>query len=610
MTEILYSDPTTQERYRISADQEFFKRTHTPDVVTPMIVPPTPPIVPIAEPVVEDDDDATLSADELAANEAARTAALAGHLIDVDVDVDVDVEPEPEPDVEPVVEPDVEAEGQSKFNSFWEEIEARETAKDMAIAPEFGPNKIVLDYRRPAQWAEKFLEVHPTLAFYQDDFAEWNGSAYRVLERVEIESMIARMFKRSDMRNKFGNVPAQTDPAMHATDRDMGEMISALKQNRLIPNEQTIPFLRPQIRRASPENFPDPNECVAFSNCILHVPSGEVLELTPFFYTYNSRPFAYVADAKCPTWDRVVQDWFPDVDGKPAPEARLLQEVAGYLLTPWTSMQKFFILQGNGRTGKGIIVDILTHLLGELNTVTMSMAEIGSAEHSKAGLINKLAAFVTEVGFGTLDEQGVATEYIKKVVGCDRVSIKRPNNKKPWYGKLGARFLLTPNPIPTFKDNSPALRERIVALKFSRAFSDDDKDIDMSKKLLPELAGIFCWARAGYLRLKANGKFTVPASSIPLTRAIVRAASGVEDFMADECTLEPGAECTEAALYVAFTEWCAANGTRPMAKGACVRAVLVARAEITSYRPRVEGQSRERRLCGIRINDHAAGGAE
>jgi putative DNA primase/helicase len=59
-------------------------------------------------------------------------------------------------------------------------------------------------------------------------------------------------------------------------------------------------------------------------------------------------------------WLDFLNDLWPD----DAESIDTLQEIAGYLLTARTDLQKFFMIIGPPRSGKGTIIRVLTALLG------------------------------------------------------------------------------------------------------------------------------------------------------------------------------------------------------------------------------------------------------
>jgi phage/plasmid-associated DNA primase len=125
----------------------------------------------------------------------------------------------------------------------------------------------------------------------------------------------------------------------------MREFLAALRRATTIQDEP-LPFWRRSSNFALPTNLPPAKECVSFPNGILHLPTGELIEPTAFFFTYNALTFDYDADATCALWKKTLRDyWADNPDGSPADEILLLQEIFGYLILGWTDLQRVTRLQ-------------------------------------------------------------------------------------------------------------------------------------------------------------------------------------------------------------------------------------------------------------------------
>ena len=105
---------------------------------------------------------------------------------------------------------------------------------------------------------------------------------------------------------------------------------------------------------------------------------------TPNFVSKVELPFPFDPQAQCPEWKTFLEEVLPD------PESRqLLREVFGYCLTYDTSLQKFFLFEGSGANGKGVVLRILTALLGEANVSSLPL-EIFGHSHGLESTLGKL----------------------------------------------------------------------------------------------------------------------------------------------------------------------------------------------------------------------------
>src|SRR5262249_32889359 len=147
----------------------------------------------------------------------------------------------------------------------------------------------------------------------------------------------------------------------------------------------------------------------------------------------------------CPLWRKTLAQWWPMRDGKAANEISLLAQIFGYLLVPWTSLQKYFLFYGPGRSGKGTIMRLLAKLLGKENYAAPSIGQLGK-DFGLASLIGKLAALISETEFGRNDDPVAVTAQIKKITGEDDIEAQR-KFKPNWLGRLVTRFVMSTNKL-------------------------------------------------------------------------------------------------------------------------------------------------------------------
>jgi putative DNA primase/helicase len=355
----------------------------------------------------------------------------------------------------------------------------------------------------------------------------------------------------------------------------------------------------------STDSRPNPREIICCQNGLLHVPTRQLLPHTPEFFTFSVTEFAYDPAAQCPTWLRVLHDYWPEEGG----EALLLQEMFGYSLMPITYLQKIFVLLGPGRSGKGTISKVLTMLVGEKNVASPNLGALAK-DFGTQPMINKTLCIVGEAGFGRNDDRSAVTNFLKTVSGEDRVEINR-KNKAHFVGRLLIRFWLLCNKIPEFDDAGKALAARMVPLKMTLSFVNRE-DEHLAEKLQAEIAGIMNWALEGYDRLMRNGgKFTMPQSSIETKEDVGRMASPAQSYFEDCCEFADKKEyVSEDDLYAHYEQWCEKCGQRPLSKSRLVENIVSAepariKKRMLSEGPNGDKQVRTRVLGGIKLRGPA-----
>jgi len=98
-------------------------------------------------------------------------------------------------------------------------------------------------------------------------------------------------------------------------------------------------YIRVNTLKLCTEPLPD---LVNLKNGVLNIKSRELEEHDPGFLSPIQIPVAYDPKADCPRWERFIKQIFP----KDAQD--LAWEIIGHLLVPDTSLQKAFLLLGEG----------------------------------------------------------------------------------------------------------------------------------------------------------------------------------------------------------------------------------------------------------------------
>jgi phage/plasmid-associated DNA primase len=119
------------------------------------------------------------------------------------------------------------------------------------------------------------------------------------------------------------------------------------------------------IRRATKYEFED--KWFALDNCMFNPVTGEVQEPSFDIVTRIKLNVTYDPEAKCPRWL-----WFID---ECKTDNKLLQEIAGFGLTPGYEIQKACMLLGTGGQGKSVFLKVLNHIYGEANTSSVPLQD-------------------------------------------------------------------------------------------------------------------------------------------------------------------------------------------------------------------------------------------
>lgn len=308
---------------------------------------------------------------------------------------------------------------------------------------------------------------------------------------------------------------------------------------------------------------------------------------TPSFVSQVCLPFQFKPKARCSKWQKFVRQILPDPDSQ-----QLLKEIFGYCLTFDTSQQKFFMFEGTGANGKGVVTKILTKLLGEANISNLPLESFGK-DHDPVVMLGKLVNITSEVG--ELDK--VAEGLLKMFTGEDVMHFN-PKFRSPISAKPTARILISTNVRPNFRDRSDGLWRRLILMPFPETIPEGRRDSRLVDKLAQELSGIFNWAVDGAKALRKRNQFNEPKISREARIDFQRESNPARMFLEEMYQVGSDGEVSKNELYGEFDRYCQGGGYRPLNAANFAKEVLHVFSKVKEERPRQAG-SRPRVYRGI-----------
>lgn len=433
----------------------------------------------------------------------------------------------------------------------------------------------------------------PLLAYYRDEFYQYEGTVWRRLHDAELEASIAEFLQAAGQGTLV-------------TRRFLGDVVANLKGMVLIRDGSESPPLWIEPRGASGQS-----PYVAFGNGLIDLDTAiadepVLLFHTPQHFSTVVLPFDFDPTAECPLWEESVH-------GILQPQARpcgvapqspgdnriaVLQEFMGYTLMPADmTHQKFLALVGAGANGKSTIAKVWVALLGSENVSHVPL-DMFHGEFRLAQMEGKAANIVADMNRIDRLEEGL----LKKLVSGDPVQVNR-KFKSPISMRPTAKLIFATNELPPFTDRSDGIWRRMISMPFHRQFIGAADDLSRGERLLAELPGIFNWALAGARRLHAQGGFS-SCSVCDRCRQQHRFHSDpVAQFVRERCARHLSSQVVCDALYAAYRTWCEESGYRPLAKNNLGKQILALPGVRRSREPR--GKRRYMYL-GITVGGAAA----
>ncbi len=450
---------------------------------------------------------------------------------------------------------------------------------------------VVLDKDDYIQYASEVInqrfssEEGTTLTVYADNWYLYDGTKYKMIDGLEVKKAIMEVLNKVIVDNGKNHVKLKTNISVINNTLDHMKMILAKTFEESIPtwfeNKYNV----------------DAKELVSLENGLLNIDKGVLLPHTPAYLTTYSLPFTFDKSALCPNWI----DFMHDVWGEDQKSIECLQEIMGYLLSGDNRQQKFFMIIGPRRSGKGTINRVLSEMIGQQNVISPQLAELTETFGLQPWLNKPLASF-TDARLPDRNRSGI-TSNLLRIVGNDMVTVNR-KNEQSWTGHLPTRIIMYSNEMLQLTETTNALSGRMIPLEMTKSFYGKE-DPYLIDRLIPELSGIFNWAMKGNERrlARASGQFIIPETAKNLSEAIARQNNPLLDFLEDYFVFEKDNYVSTDDAFLVWKHFCHNDNSQPGTKTSFTRKLTGAGLDnrVQAVNKKINGQPK-RIYTNIRLN--------
>lgn len=315
---------------------------------------------------------------------------------------------------------------------------------------------------------------------------------------------------------------------------------------KLAESEPSIPVL--------PDHLDADPWLLCVQNGVLDLRTGELMDHDRDLLLTKIAPIAYDADARCPTWERFVQQ----VLGSNQPLIKFVQRAIGYSLTGSTRERVLFFLYGTGSNGKSTLIETIRTLMGDYAQRTPTETLLAKRENAIPNDVARLrgARFVSAVE--TEEGKRLAEALVKDLTGGDTIAARFMRGE--WFDfKPSFKLWLGTNHKPVIKGTDNAIWNRIRLVPFTVTIPEDQQDKDLLNKLRAELSGILTWAVEGCLAWQ-GGSLGLPDEVRAATESYRAEQDVLAAFLQDSCVIDQHASVSAKALYEAYKRWCDDTG--------------------------------------------------
>lgn len=272
--------------------------------------------------------------------------------------------------------------------------------------------------------------------------------------------------------------------------------------------------------------------------------------------TKKSR-FVYNRDAECPTWNLFLLQIF----NKDMQLIRFIQKAMGYALSGDVSEQCLFILWGTGANGKSTFLNVLQYLFGDYACSTMIetfMKKNSEQSNDLARLKGARLVTTSEV------EQGkpLSESLIKQITGEDELTARFLYGEYFSFKPTFKIFMAT-NHKPRIRGADNGIWRRIKMIPFNVTIPPEQRDKNLTEKLISENSGILNWLIQGYSIWRKEG--LEEPKAIKEANAEYRMDMDVVGTFVNDC-IEFDAtlkwRLNNTLLYQTYMRWCSKNNER------------------------------------------------
>jgi len=226
---------------------------------------------------------------------------------------------------------------------------------------------------------------------------------------------------------------------------------------------------------------------INLKNGIYNWAKQEFYPSDPRYRTMVQIPIVYDPSARCPYWDTLLYELFPESGGP-----HLLKEVIALCMIPFMRLQKCIVLVGTGANGKSAFLNGLQAAIGWENCCSVSLHKLtaNNERFYTAGLVGKLVNIFGDLSVKAIED----TASFKALTGEDRVTVEY-KGKQPFSYLPFTRLIFSCNQlVQSGDDASEGYKRRFVNIPFQQVFSVDPKkgeEIQHNLSQPSELSGLF-----------------------------------------------------------------------------------------------------------------------
>lgn len=289
-----------------------------------------------------------------------------------------------------------------------------------------------------------------------------------------------------------------------------------------------------------------PVEWINFRNGFYDPISKQIIPHNPKYRATNQIPHSF--DPERGLKGTLIQEWLMFIC-ETHEDITMLTEFSGLCLTRDTRQQKFLILNGEGGTGKSVLIRMIDRMIGSENISNISLNQL-TQRFSTFGLMGKLLNSCADLEIDALSD--VST--LKKVLGEDSLFCEQ-KGKDGFSFKSYAKLIFSTNELPIVKaERTVGFYRRLLILTMNQV--PEKRDPGFFDRLSAEIDD-FIWVSVKALeRMYQDGKIFESPKSIEAVKRLRCDSDTVEAFLNEKIEKNPNEKIKKLDLYRDYETFC------------------------------------------------------